>query len=219
MGAGTKIGTAADRDTGLEAARHKQQVRGMGARTQSFAHRIRQAIHQLHAEGRELTTTNIANQADLKTFKESKRMGSVLSDLYKAGEVDRVRRGVYVLKDRRRPEEKRQVMWRILRMRRRVTVDDLIEMAGVSRDYAREWLRALTKRGVTRKITIRKDKPRVWQLVNDTVSMPDLADNADKLRELRRKKKAALAALDQADILIQAARREIEEIGGENDGC
>ena len=53
-------------------------------------------------------------------------------------------------------------MWRLLRARKVVSYDDLQELAGASRSYAREWMATLIKREVVRKLS----KGR-YQLIND----------------------------------------------------
>jgi hypothetical protein len=44
------------------------------------------------------------------------------------------------------------IMWRLLKIRKTMTYDDLQELAGVSRSYAQEWMATLIKRGVVKKI-------------------------------------------------------------------
>ena len=149
----------------------------------------------------------------IQTRVAHKRLSNTLCELNKQGQVKRVRQGVYALAVGPSQPELRAVMWRLLRMRRRVTVDDLVEMAGAGVEYARDWLHMLENRGVVRKITQGVGKPSVWQLVNDTVEMPMDAENAARLRELRKKKKQqALADLAAAQKLLGKAHQAITEM-------
>ena len=100
-------------------------------------------------------------------------------------------------------------MWAILRFRKRVTVADLQELAEVSLDYAEDWLRTLVKREVVKRIDQPNNRPSVWQLINDTVKMPDLTDNSERLRTLRAKRKWALHTLDQATVAIEEAKQAL----------
>ena len=97
-------------------------------------------------------------------------------------------------------------MWRLLKMRRRVTVDDLVEMAGVSRDYAREWLLILVRREVARKIQ-EPGKAGLWVLINDTAEMPLDENKAARLRGIRLKKKQVISKLDAIDTALGDIRQ------------
>ena len=178
-----------------------------GPQKNSLANRVRQAVNALIEEGKECSTGNISNKVGTMSRVEYKRVLNALCDLTKSGELRRVTRGVYALRDRQTPPEKRVVMWRLLRMRHAVTADDLVELAEVSRDYACQWLRTLEKHGVVR---LTRGK---YRLIKDTVAMPVFDDNAKKLRELRAKKKqAALAALTMANEAIVRARNAVNNI-------
>jgi len=173
----------------------------------SFANKIRTAVKEVLASGREASTINISLQAKVMTGKDQKRMLNALCDMTNAGELARVRPGVYALAAPRGPENKNKVMWRLLRMRRRVTVDDLVEMAEVKELYAEEWLRTLARRGV-----VRKDG-KAFHLLLDTVEPPELTDNADKIRALREKKKQAAAiAMEAATKALGVAMQAINEL-------
>jgi len=175
----------------------------------SFANRIRTAIHELAHAGATCTCEAISIKARLMERSDDKRMLCALRDMVRAGELVKVSPGVYALDQKKNTApELRQVMWRILRMRRQVTADDLVEMAGASPAYAAEWLRTLAKHGV-----VRLSGDNSYRLLQDLVEMPELTDNADKLQHLRQKKKqAALAALDQAGKAIAQAQAAINEL-------
>lgn len=60
------------------------------------------------------------------------------------------------------------VMWRLLKIRKTMTYDDLQELAGVSRSYAQEWMATLIRRGVVKKLGSGK-----YTLINETRHEPE----------------------------------------------
>ena len=81
-------------------------------------------------------------------------------------------------------------------MRKRVSVEDLMVMAGASNDYAKEWLRALERQGVVAKQGAGNLDSCTWALIKDTIEMPQNDAKAARLRDLRQTKKTqAMAAL------------------------
>jgi len=157
---------------------------------------------------------DISNALMIQTTAAHKRVSNALSEMKTMGKVVRVRQGVYAVAKSTGHQELREVMWRLLRMRRRVTVDDLMEMAGAGVEYARDWLRMLENLGVVKKISQgAASNPRVWQLIKDTVEMPVDAENAARLRALRKKKKQqALADIAAAQLILCKAHQAITEM-------
>jgi len=172
----------------------------------SYNQQILAKALELIAENSEVTVTELSHAMHLQTYKEHKRMLDGLSELFKAKSLSRIRQGVYGRPQEQKQEDKRVVMWRILRMRRRVAVDDLVEMADVAPDYAKEWLRMLVQRGVVRKHQ-QPGMKGTWQLINDTVDMPEDDTKADRLRALRKKKKEAAVSV------IDGALKQLQTIG------
>ena len=148
----------------------------------------------------------ISSRLCLRTRKEHKRLLNTLSDLSRQGRIVRVSQGVYAEAKPAAEPDKREVMWRLLKMRRRGTVDDLVEMAGVSRDYAREWLLILVRREVARKIQ-EPGKAGLWVLINDTAEMPLDENKAARLRGIRLKKKQVISKLDAIDTALGDIRQ------------
>lgn len=165
---------------------------------QSFSRTVLDTALQLAARNNgEASAMAISLELSLKPGQEHKRLLHTLSDLALAGRINRVRQGVYAPQPMQKQPDKREVMWRLLRMQRQVTLEYLQEMAGVSKDYAKQWLATLVRRGVVR----RDQQPGMkasWRLTTDTVDMPEDDTNAKRLRELRRKKKAAVSVIDDA---------------------
>lgn len=148
-----------------------------------------------------------------KSRQEHKNILNVLSDLFGQGRLQRLRKGVYAPVTSTKKPEKRQVMWWLLRHRKAgVTVEDLVTMADVSSEYAKEWLRMLVVRGVVRKIQ-KHGKAAVWILVKDSMEMPNNEEKAAKQRALRAKKKAELVSrLSKMESEIQFVKSEISDL-------
>ena len=171
----------------------------------SFADNIRKIVRELGAGGADVPIDAIFERMGIALYKTKRPVYGVLSDLKRAGDIRRVKRGVYAWGGKTAPLEIRQGMWKVLRCRRTVTVEDLMELAAVSESYAREWLTALMNRAV-----VRRTDSGHYRIINDPVTMPDLDDNAQKLREIRRRKKAALKSLQDAQYAITEARTLLE---------
>lgn len=174
---------------------------------QSFAKTVTEALQDAAESDGEVEVSNLSIMLLLKTGKEHKRLLNTLSDLACRGKIVRVRQGVYAPAPATGQPDKREVMWRLLKMRRRVTIDDLVEMADVSRAYALEWLELLFKREVVRRVQL-LDGRRDWVLINNLAEMPQDSDKAERLRNIRLKKKKALARLDS----ISTALGDIRQI-------
>lgn len=160
----------------------------MAEKSESFAQRLRNAARQLGADGAVMSVEDILERAMVRTYQEKKRSWNTLRDLVRSGDLERVGRGRYrCLEKRSSTPKKQQVMWRFLKMRRVVTVDDLVVASGSSADYAREWLRGLVRRDVVRK---RADGAFVLAQEPPAVEPPKDDAKAERLRELRRRRKA-----------------------------
>lgn len=182
----------------------------------SFAARVRTACLALGDDSREFTVAELVDYLLIQTAADQKRLTGTMRDMKRADVVIGVRPGVYRLTAlaaaAARNPKMQQVMWRVLRARRTVTIADLAELAGASEAYAREWLRVLARREVVRRLAAPDNQPHSWQLIEDSVEMPDLDENAAKLRRMRKEK--ALAALGRAEKALAEAR---EIISKEND--
>ncbi|PLX49145.1 MAG: hypothetical protein C0613_08465 [Desulfobulbaceae bacterium] len=186
----------------------------MPARKDTFAARIRKACILLRHDT--MTYADISSTADLRSSAEEVKMRYTIADFVKSGEMVRIAPGVlrYVGKDDSgKITEKRRVMWRILKMRRTVTVEEMQEMAGASNKYALEWLSNLRRIGVVEKIPGKPaSKPSKWRLVKDIAHMPADEEQAAKYREIRRQKKAVLGqVLDDIQAGINRARTVLED--------
>lgn len=160
---------------------------------QSYAKTV---LDTLRAEanklGGEVNTTQLANALFIQTRKDNKRMLNTLSDLRKRGAVIRVSQGVYGIGHKKEQADKREIMWRTLRMRKVVTIADLQEFADVSADYAKQWLRMLLNREIVMRIDAPNNAPSSWRLVKDLPEMPVDTEKAARLRKIRKNKKRQL---------------------------
>ena len=142
-------------------------------------------------DGGSVTADDVSKAMNIQTRLEHRRLLYVLSELTIAGSLIRIDRGVYAPPSISSVPDKREVMWRVLHMRRRVDVETLMEMADVSKVYAREFLLWLTKSSY-----LRKEQPLgkkgVWVVIKDQVKCPVDTDKAKRLRNLRQKKNKAL---------------------------
>ncbi|MGE4442088.1 MAG: hypothetical protein AB7D27_11460 [Desulfomicrobium sp.] len=180
----------------------------MAGRKGSFANLVRE---ELQLRGRvsvtELTALMVSKAApeQIAGRKVRPMVQAVMRDLLRSQEAARVTDGVYRWAGRKEPVQLRQKMWSILRARRVVSVEDLMELTGASRPYAQQWSRMLEEHELVRRL----DDGRI-QLVNDPVVMPEDTTKAEKLKAIRIRK--ALATVRDLAGLVQVAVKELEEV-------
>ena len=173
-----------------------------------LAGRVREAMRS--SGDKEIVSSDLAVKLNMVSDKEKQILYRVLRDFAKSGEITRIRRGIYV-KHKDKPPQLQEIMWRYLRAKKTVTIDDLIEISGASREYAAEWVYMLARREIIK--TIKIGSARKYQLISDPVIMPKNEDNAKKLRKIRKqKKREALVALGEAQNAISRARKAVGEI-------
>jgi hypothetical protein len=167
-------------------------------RNESFAERARAVIKELGAGGAEVTTQAVADRMDLIFDREKRILYQAISDMVERGELKKARPGVYHYEGvPERAFEKREVMWRVLRARKKVTARYLAMHSGAKIEYVREWLAALARQEIVRRTT-KAGIEGEYQLISDRVEMPGDDAKADRLRNMRELKKAANAAIDRA---------------------
>lgn len=178
---------------------------------QSFSKTVLETALQLASlkEGK-VSTEEISKELRLKTRQEHRKLTCTLRDLQNAGRLQKIATGMYGAPQQKRLPNKREIMWRLLRMRRRVSVEDLMEMAGVSKDYAKQWLRVLVQREVVRKDQ-KPGLPGTWHLINDQAEMPEDADKAARLRNLRLQHKQAVNLIDTTIKSLQTASQALNQ--------
>ena len=163
----------------------------------SFAKQVRDSLAELTADsGKAATTDEISIKLRLMTHTDHKRLINTLSEMSRDGKIERTGKGMYKSIQRNAKPTICERMWSVLRMRKRVNVEDLMVLAGASNDYAKEWLRALERQDVVAKQGEGNLDACTWVLIKDTIDMPQNAAKAERLRDLRKSKKTqAVAAL------------------------
>lgn len=187
----------------------------MAGHKDSFANKIRTSAKKLREDP--FGYADIYSTAELVSNTEEEQMRNTMRDFIKRGEILRIKPGLFRYVGRKKDRqqvEKRKVMWNILKMRRTVSVADLQEMAGVTLEYAREWLRGLERRDIVCKIKNgAASNPCKWRLLKDLTEMPEDEERKAKYRQIRRQKKKTLAGvLDSIQAGIDKARTLVEEI-------
>lgn len=176
-----------------------------------LAGRVRKAIQRLDNEGREIASKALAIELDMIADNEKQTLYRVIRDFVKSGEIMRIRPGVFVYNRKDKQPEIQEVMWRYLRLKKLVTIDDLVAVSRASRDYASEWVCMLARREIVEKI--RLGSARKYRLISDPVIMPKNEDNAKKLRKLRKqKKREAFVALGEAEAAINKAKQAVRAV-------
>ena len=174
----------------------------------TFAEKVRAALGELTRESDVVPASALADALGLDNYKAKRPMYSVIKDMRERGElVQAGQKGVY----RFTPVKKtflRTVMWRVLRSRQKVTVEDLQELAGASKSYAQEWLNMLERREIIKRM---KGRAGLYRLIEDVVVEPVNTDRIEKLKNWRRQRKEALLALDQASVAIDRARDALKK--------
>lgn len=172
------------------------------------AKNVRTAVLLLGANGSEFTLQALAEQTDYILPRDRRRMNSAVRDMVKSGELVRVRQATYQMgRTATRSATIAEAMWHTLRLRRVVTVEDLMELAGATENYAKEWLQMLVRRELAKRLD-----NGCYQLTVDEIEMPGETDNAVKLREMRRAKKEIRAGLDAMSEAIGRVRTALDKI-------
>ncbi|MDY6789707.1 MAG: hypothetical protein SWH54_00380 [Thermodesulfobacteriota bacterium] len=177
---------------------------------ETFAGKVRKIMQD--RKGREIWIQEIAIELDMVSDAEKRKLYRTILDLKRSGEIEPLKKGAYIYKGKKQKPQLQEVMWRVLRDRRKVTVDDLIEMAGAEKSYVKEWLQMLVRRGI-----VRKNKNGIYLMIQDPVDMPKNEEKAEKLRRIRAEKKKALDAIDKVVTLALEARMAVVEISEDAD--
>ena len=176
---------------------------------ETFTGRVRDACHYLGEYGNDIALDQLYDRVDVRAYKERRQVRLAVAELCKSRELYRWGEGTYrLLQQPPGKPQIQEVMWRILRARRTVTLADMEELAGASPTYATEWLQMLSRRKIVRHL-----KNGGWQMVTDpgpTVPLND--EKAERLRNLRAKKKEALECMDRAFVAIAEARMAMSEM-------
>jgi hypothetical protein len=178
-------------------------------RRQNFTETVRSKLKVLGSEGRPVKIAELADALDMISNKEKRPLYRCLDDMRDSGEVERVETGVVIYRGKDAPPDIRSAMWSVIRMRKVVTVGDLIELSGASESYAKEFVGLLVRRGCVERIGRGGQSP-TYRLIND-IGPQTPADTAksDRLHHIREAKKLAIAQLDEAGKALVAATHAI----------
>jgi DNA-binding transcriptional ArsR family regulator len=174
---------------------------------------IRKKLKEDWISASEVSAKQLISALNLTSQRDKHDLYRTLHDFVKRGEVKALTPGVYKYLHKSSKKELKSTMWRLLRARKTVTIEDIQELSGASRKYVVEWLKMLEKRGIVRRF--REGK---YRLVKDTVVEPENTEKAFRIRELRKKRKEeALTALNDASIAINTAKTALSALDAETD--
>lgn len=177
-----------------------------------FANQVRTVLQEM-ASTKPVHVKDVAVKLDLVSHIDKKPMYKTLQDFLKSGEIERTGTDMFLYKGRKSQQkpELREILWRVLRARRSVSVEDLVELSGASKDYVQQWLKMLTRQDVV-SVDKRPNQKTFYALIQDTVTMPTDDKKAEKLRAIRDRKKEALNKLDAVINLCLEARMAVSEL-------
>ena len=159
-----------------------------------------------------LTVADLTRETGFVGKGQPKKVATAIRDFVKRGEVEKTDidgTPAYRYVRRQSAPNKKQVMWRLLRARRRVSIEDLQELADVGEVHARKWISNLEDLEIVKKRQPNPNEPAFWHLINDTVVEPETSQCAERLRLLRANKKAA-KQLDAARSALASVRMSID---------
>jgi exosome complex RNA-binding protein Csl4 len=187
------------------------RVTGIKMGHKSFAKDVLNKTLELAEGGNgEATCGDVSSALFMQTRVDHKRVLNTLSELSRKGKLNRVRQGVYGPVLRVGQLEKREIMYRMLRMEKRMTVDGMMEsVSGVSRGYVKEFFNFLARVGWVRRVESKNTA--IFILIKNSVEMPVDEEKAARLRKIRRLKKEQIARkLDQIDDNSRLIRNILE---------
>jgi len=174
---------------------------------------IRRVFKELGAGGVPVRQQDVAAHPlfDLVTNKGKQKLFRAIRELCAAGELERVKPGVYVYRGKTDDPQIRERMWAICRARGRVTIADLQELAGASWAYAKEFLGLLVRQNIAQKLPGHR-APAVWVMLQTPVEPPVDNQKTERLRRIRAEKKKALAVIDEVGPALVSAAQELSRL-------
>lgn len=177
----------------------------------TFASKVRAVLLTLADSGRKAVSKDeLCDALDLVSNEDKRPLYAVLRDFHKSGEIESPAPHVYVYEGKQRARiDIQAAIWAVIRMRKSVTVEDLQELTGAKKDYAKEFLQLLVRREVIEKMPAKRNGTSLYRLVNDIgKDTPENDEKAARLRKSRAAKKAALDMIAEAgNDLISAAQK------------
>ena len=201
---------------GAKAQRDKARGLNPLSKGDNFAEGIRNAVTNLTSAGRDgldFSLDDIVVAVRIQTRADRKKASDVLRYEVRRGRLERAGIGVYrKIGDKPEPVV-RLAMWKVIRARVWITVADLMELAGASEAYAKQYLNMLVRRGIVKNFG-GQGKIGKYKLINDPgPAPPGDTEKAAALRDLRRRKKDGVRKkLAEIAGLVSEITSEIGEI-------
>ena len=129
--------------------------------------------------GEEVTAVLIGERMGVRTYAELGKIRDAIGWMKKEGEVESVRRGVYVFRKVARRWTFLDVVWHLVRSHRTFTADEIERLSGASRETVKEYLQCLVRAGY-----LRKPNKSTWHLVKDPGPIAPV--NTAKCKRLKR---------------------------------
>ena len=147
----------------------------------TFAQRIREAAKRLG----QFRANELADEAQVQTYKGRVTVRNYIRDFIKRGEMERIERGLYQYVWRKGRRTQLDIIWHLIRSHRHFSTDEMERLSGAVRATVLEYLRCLVSLGYLKKIG-RKN----WKLINDPgPETPTNTGKCKRLREIRKRQK------------------------------
>ena len=157
----------------------------MGRGVLSFADKVRKLIREKGTD-QPVTAADLALALDDLPLgkKGNKKLHTTLCELIRIGDIVRAGTAKFMWQGRKKEPTHQERMWRVIRCRRSVTIEDLMELAGVKKYYAVEYTCHLARTGYLRKTG--RGRTACWVLIKDTVAVPPSKQSLQRARSRER---------------------------------
>lgn len=147
----------------------------------TLAQRVREAAQRLG----QFRARDLADEAQVQTYKERATVKDYIQDFVKRGEMERIERGLYRFVRIKKRRTQLDIIWHLARSHRHFSTDEMERLSGAVRNVVLEYLRCLMGLGHLLKIGSKH-----WKLINDPgPETPTNIGKCKKLKELRKRKR------------------------------
>ncbi|MFA5105241.1 MAG: type IV toxin-antitoxin system AbiEi family antitoxin domain-containing protein [Candidatus Margulisiibacteriota bacterium] len=140
---------------------------------------LTEKIRQVAKELGTFRVRDIAERIDIQTYREKHNILSYVSDLKKAGEVERIGKGLYKYVPKKPRRTFLDVIWHLVRSYRQFDTDEIERLSGAARGTVKEYLLCLMHLGY-----LRREGLSGWALIKDPG--PQTPANSAKCARLKR---------------------------------
>lgn len=178
---------------------------------------VLEKVRELDRGGQAVTVRDVGEALGVQTYEAERRVRGAVDDLVRCGELERREGGLRAAPRSPAAPDKKEVMFRYLRIRGKATVLELAEIAGTSVEYAGQYLRLLAKRGLAQLETPGKcpQGERLYRFTGRGQEPPVDEDKNQYLRLRRQRLKEALGKLDAAFAAVAEARAAVSRLEAE----